>query len=212
MNLSLQNKIIPVSYGAKGTGQAITKLLAAEGAIPVIIGSNEEDNLKTVDEIKSAGGQCAYIVAELTNTDECKNAIDQVMQSFGRIDGLVNNADINGEIESGQNEYVKFVESLYKNLVPYYLLAHYALPALKISKGAIVNIASQTTDSGGKNALAREWSVELLKYSIRVNAVVADNHTTTADEIANMVAFLLSERASHTTGQIIHLDRALANA
>ena len=101
-----------------------------------------------------------------------------------------------------------------------------------------------------RNALTREWAVELLKYGMRVNAVVVaesftplyeswiktfDNPTeklkeitsniplgkrmTTVEEIANMVAFLLSERSSHTTGQLIHvdggyvhLDRALAKA
>ena len=101
--------------------------------------------------------------------------------------------------------------------------------------------------NGGRNALTREWAVELLKYGIRVNAViVAECYTplydkwiktlpnpeetlakiydkiplgkrmTTAEEIADMVVFLLSKRSSHTTGQIIyvdggytHLDRAL---
>jgi L-fucose dehydrogenase len=262
MNLSLQNKIIPVSGGAKGIGHGIVKLLAEEGAIPVIIGRSEEDNIKVVDEIKALNGQCAQVVAELTNPDECKNAIDQIMQSFGKIDGLVNNAGVNDGIGLEHGDYEKFMASLHKNLVHYYLLAHYALPALKISKGAIVNITSKTAETGqggtsayaasngGRNALTREWAVELLKYGIRVNAVVvAESWTplyerwintlpdpqgklkeitakiplgsrmTTTEEIANMVAFLLSERSSHTTGQIIHvdggyvhLDRALVNA
>jgi L-fucose dehydrogenase len=146
--------------------------------------------------------------------------------------------------------------------VHYYLLAHHALPELKKSKGAIVNISSKTAETGqggtsayaaangARNALTREWAVELLKYGIRVNAIVVaecwtplyeswlkslpdpeaklkeivskiplGNRMTTAEEIANMAAFLLSERSSHTTGQLIHvdggyvhLDRALANA
>jgi L-fucose dehydrogenase len=262
MNLGLQNKVIPVSGGAKGIGQGIVKVLAAEGAIPVIIGRNEEDNLRIIDEIKTLNGQCSHVVAELTIPDECKNAIDQIMQSFGRIDGLVNNAGINDGIGLEQGDYEKFIASLHKNLVHYYLLAHYALPALKISKGSIVNITSKTAETGqggtsayaasngGRNALTREWAVELLKYGIRVNAVVVaeswtplykkwinnlpdpeqklkeitskiplENRMTTTEEIANMVVFLLSGRASHTTGQIIHvdggyvhLDRALVNA
>lgn len=141
----------------------------------------------------------------------------------------------------------------------YYLLAHFLLPYLKESKGSIVNITSKTAETGqgntsayaaangGRNALTREWAVELLKYVIRVNAVVVaacftplyhtwiqtfdepqkkldeisskiplGNRMTTAEEIANAVAFLLSESSSHTTGQLIyvdggyvHLDRAL---
>jgi len=150
-------------------------------------------------------------------------------------------------LENG--DYEKFMSSLHKNVVHYYLMAKYALPALKESKGAIVNISSKTAETGqgntsayaasngGRNALTREWAVELLKYGIRVNAVIVaecftplyqtwvntfdnpeeklksitekiplEKRMTTSEEIANMVAFLLSEKSSHTTGQLIHVD------
>jgi L-fucose dehydrogenase len=76
------------------------------------------------------------------------------------------------------------VASLHQNLVHYYLMAQHALPALKASGGAIVNISSKTAETGqgntsayaaangGRNALTREWAVELLKYNLRVNAIV----------------------------------------
>ena len=76
------------------------------------------------------------------------------------------------------------MKSLHNNLVHYYLMAHFALPYLKSSKGAIVNISSKTAETGqgntsayaaangGRNALTREWAVELLKYGIRVNSVI----------------------------------------
>lgn len=262
MNLNLQNKVIVVSGGAKGIGEGIVKLLAAEGAIPFIVGRNEADNLKTADAIKSTGGNCFQTVAELTKPEECKHAIDEVLKAFGKIDGLVNNAGVNDGIGLEHGNYEKFMASLHKNLVHYYLLAHYALPSLKTSKGSIVNISSKTAETGqggtsayaasngGRNALTREWAIELLKYGIRVNAVVVaecwtplyekwintlpnpakklgeitskiplENRMTTTEEIGNMVAFLLSGKSSHTTGQLIHvdggyvhLDRALANA
>jgi len=79
MNLKLENKIIVVSGGAKGIGEGIVKLLADEGAIPVIIGRNEEDNLKTVDSIKATGGKGFQVVAELTDPEECKKAIEKVI-------------------------------------------------------------------------------------------------------------------------------------
>src|SRR5690606_11336817 len=74
--------------------------------------------------------------------------------------------------------------SLHSNLIHYYLIVHHALPALKRSKGSIVNIGSKTAETGqggtsayaasngGRAALTREWAVELLPYSIRVNAVI----------------------------------------
>lgn len=262
MDLHLTDKVILVSGGAKGIGEGIVKVLAAEQAIPVIIGRNKSDNENVVAEIKKNGGRAFQVTAELNNPAECENAIKAVINAFDRIDGIVNNAGVNDGVGLETGNYEKFIESLHKNVVHYYLLVHHALPELKKTKGAIVNITSKTAETGqgntsayaaangGRNALTREWAVELLKYGIRVNAVVVaecftplyekwirtlpnpaeklkeieariplENRMTTAEEIANMVVFLLSEKSSHTTGQLIHvdggyvhLDRALANA
>jgi len=184
MNLNLQEKVIIVSGGAKGIGEGIVKVLAEEGAIPVIIGRNENDNLKTLKEIELTGGKTFQVVAELTKPGECENAVKKVIEKFNRIDGLVNNAGVNDGIGLENGNYEKFIASLHKNLIHYYLLAHYALAELKKTKGSIVNITSKTAETGqgntsayaaangGRNALTREWAVELLKYGIRVNAVV----------------------------------------
>jgi NAD(P)-dependent dehydrogenase (short-subunit alcohol dehydrogenase family) len=251
--------VVIVSGGAKGIGEGIVKVLAAEGAIPFIIGRNEEDNKAAV---AATGGRALQVVAELTKPEECEAAVKAVMARCGRIDGLVNNAGVNDGVGLESGNYQDFMASLHKSLIHYYLLAHHALPALKASKGAIVNISSKTAETGqggtsayaaangGRNALTREWAVELLKYGIRVNAIIVaecytplyerwirtlpdpqtklkeiekkiplGNRMTTAEEIANMTVFLLSQRSSHTTGQLIHvdggyvhLDRALANA
>src|SRR5882762_10423557 len=187
MNLDLQDKVIIVSGGAKGIGEGIVKVLAAEGAIPVIIGRSEEDNLKVVNELN---GKASQVVAELTNPDECESAIKSVIEKYRGIDGLVNNAGVNDGVGLEKGNYEQFMASLHKNLVHYYLLAHFALPELKKSKGAIVNIGSKTAETGqgntsayaaangGRNALTREWAVELLKYGIRVNAIiVAESYT-----------------------------------
>jgi L-fucose dehydrogenase len=253
--------VIIVTGGATGIGEGIVKVLAREGAIPVIVGRNEDDNRKLMNEITTDGRQAFQVVAELTDPAECKKAVEAVIAKFNRIDGVVNNAGVNDGVGLENGNYEKFIESLHKNLVHYYLVVHHALPGLIKSKGSVVNITSKTAETGqgntsayaasngGRNALTREWAVELLKYGIRVNAVVVaecftplyerwiktlpnpeeklkeitskiplGNRMTTAEEIADMVAFLLSDRSSHTTGQIVHvdggyvhLDRALAN-
>jgi NAD(P)-dependent dehydrogenase (short-subunit alcohol dehydrogenase family) len=246
MDLLLKDKIIIVTGGAKGIGEGIVEVLAREGAVPAIVGRNEDDNKEALRKINSNGFQ---VVAELTRPEECKNAVSKIIREFGRIEGLVNNAGVNDGVNLENGSYEAFMASLHKNLVHYYLMAHHALPELKKTKGAIVNIGSKVAETGqggtsayaaangGRNGLTREWAVELLKYGIRVNAViVAESYTplyekwvrtlpdpekklreinekiplgnrmTTAEEIANMVAFLLSERSSHTTGQLIHVD------
>lgn len=262
MDLQLQGKVIIVSGGAKGIGEGIARVLAREGAIVAIVGRSEADNQRTMAAIAEAGGQAWQVVAELAAPAACAQAVAAVVAQFGRVDGLVNNAGLNDGVSLEHGDYEQFMLSLHRNLVHYYLLAHHALPELKKSRGAIVNITSKTAETGqgntsayaaangGRNALTREWAVELLKYGIRVNAVVVaecwtpqyeswiqtlpnpeeklreitshiplENRMTTAEEIANTTAFLLSARSSHTTGQImhvdggyVHLDRALANA
>ena len=262
MDLLLKDKIIIVTGGAKGIGEGIVKVLAAEGAIPVIVGRSEADNKRVVTEVESAGGKVFQVEAELTQPEASEKAVKAVLQKFGKIHGLVNNAGVNDGVGLEKGNYENFMASLHKNVVHYYLMAHHALPALKETKGSIVNIGSKTAETGqggtsayaaangGRNALTREWAVELLKYNIRVNAIIvaecwtplyekwiktlpnpkeklADieskiplgSRMTTAEEIANTTAFLLSERSSHTTGQLIHvdggyvhLDRALVNA
>jgi len=184
MDLGLKDKIIIVTGGAKGIGEGISRKLAQENAFPVIIGRNEEDNIKLSSSIKDAGGSVDFITAELTQPDECKKAVDAVISKYKKIDGLINNAGVNDGVGLENGNYENFMQSLHKNLVHYYLMAQYSLPYLKISKGSIVNISSKTAETGqgntsayaaangGRNALTREWAVELLKYSIRVNAVV----------------------------------------
>jgi len=181
MDLQLQGKIIVVSGGAKGIGEGIVRVLAKEGAVPVIVGRNRADNLAT---LAAVGGTGFQVTAELTDPAASEQAIRAVLEKFGRIDGLVNNAGVNDGVGLEHGSYDAFMASLHKNLVHYYLLAHHALPALKKTAGAIVNISSKTAETGqggtsayaaangGRNALTREWAVELLKYGIRVNAIV----------------------------------------
>lgn len=190
MDLNLHDKIIIVTGGAKGIGEAISKTLAAEGAVVVVVGRNEDDNLKTVRSISDAGGKADAIKAELTIPSECKKIVDLVVEKYKRIDGLVNNAGINDGVGLEKGSYENFIASLHRNLVHYYLMAHHALPLLIQSKGSIVNISSKTAETGqgntsayaaangGRNALTREWAVELLKYGIRVNAVIVSESYT----------------------------------
>ncbi len=261
MDLKLKDKVIIITGGAKGIGLGVAEVVANEGAIAVIVGRKQEDNQTAVEKIRQSGGKAFGIEAELNVPEACAVTVQKVIEEFGRIDGLVNNAGVNDGIGLENGNYEDFMQSLHANLVHYYLMAHHALPGLKRSKGSIVNISSKTAETGqghtsayaaangGRNALTREWAVEMLKYDIRVNSIMVaecwtpqyerwiqtlpnpsdklaeitskiplGNRMTTAEEIGNTAAFLLSARSSHTTGQIlyvdggyVHLDRALAN-
>ena len=249
MDLQLKNKIIIVTGGSKGIGLGITQQLVAEGAIPIIVGRNLKSIQKEIANFKKEKYDVGYVIAELTDPHQCQQAIEKVIKEYGTIDGLVNNAGVNDGIGLENGSYETFVQSLHRNLVHYYLMAHHALPYLKKTKGAIVNIGSKVAETGqgntsgyaaangGRNALTREWAVELLPYSIRVNTVIVaecytplyekwiqsfpnpeaelkkieakiplEKRMTKREEIAAMVVFLLSQRSSHTTGQLLYID------
>jgi len=245
MNLNLQDKKIIVTGGAKGIGKGICKQLAQEGAIPLIIDRDQEAASALIEEM----GKGDYIAIDLTHVDACRSAIEALAKKHGSFDGLVNNAGINDAVGVEKGNVDLFRQSLDKNLLHYYTITQSALPYLIQSKASIVNISSKVAEigqgntsgyaaaNGARNALTREWAVELLKYGIRVNAVVVaecytsmyatwinslpdpsaallkieqkiplDKRMTTIEEIGNMVTFLLSDRSSHTTGQLIHVD------
>ena len=184
MDLHLTDKVFIVTGGAKGIGAAISKSLAAEGAIVVVAGRGKEVNQAMVDEIHAAHGKACYHTVELSNAEACKELIEFTVQKYGRIDGLVNNAGVNDGVDLENGSPERFLESIQKNLSHVYNLSHYALPHLKLTKGTIINIGSKVAETGqghtsgyaaskgGVNALTREWAAELLPYSIRVNTVI----------------------------------------
>jgi L-fucose dehydrogenase len=257
VDLNLKDKIVLVTGGGAGIGGAITLRLAREGAIPVVLGKSPLNDA-FASELRALQPQALFIQLNLTDDTRCRGAVAQTIDTFGHIDGLVNNAGINDGVglDAGR---AAFVASLEHNLVHYYVMAHYCAPHLKASRGSIINVSSKTAvtgqgdtsgycaSKGAQLALTREWAASFANDGVRVNAVIPaevitplyehwiasfddpqaklasitqkiplGHRITTADEIAATTVFLLSDQASHTTGQWIfvdggytHLDRAL---
>lgn len=182
MDLQLKDKVILVTGGAKGIGAAICRAAAREGAIPAIVDRDETAGRKLHAELGEERAQ--FVAADLRAREKCHEAVEKTLEFFGHIDGLVNNAGVNDGVGLEHGTPEKFLESLERNLLHYYNVAHYALSALRKTSGAIVNIASKVALTGQGNTsgyaaakggilgLTREWAAELLPYGIRVNAVV----------------------------------------
>ena len=184
MDLGLKDKLIVVTGGGAGIGQGISRACLAEGARVVVLARHSQNTDEFLTEMKAAKAACEFVEAHLEDMDRCRTAIAEIEQKYGDIYGLVNNAGINDAVGLASGNVERFVESLQKNLLHYYALAHYALGSLKRTKGAIVNISSKVAMTGQGNtsgyaaskgaqlALTREWAAELLSDGIRVNAVL----------------------------------------
>jgi L-fucose dehydrogenase len=184
MDLELKDKVILVTGGAQGIGEAIVRACAREGAIPVIVDRDAEAGRNLQAELNQKGLASDRITVDLSAAESCAGVVEHVVGKFGRIDALVNNAGCNDKVGLEQGSPAEFVASLERNLLHYYNLAHYSLPHLKRSRGSIVNIGSKTAVTGQSQtsgyaaskgaimALTREWAAELLPYGIRANTVI----------------------------------------
>ncbi len=184
MELDIREKVMVVTGGGKGIGEAIVRKLAEEGAIPVVVDMDGDNGNRVIKELAKKELKAHLIVRKLETAESCHKTAEEVVALTGRIDGLFNNAGINDSTGLENGSPTRFLDSLKSNLHHYYFMAQACLPELKQRKGAIVNISSKTALTGQGNtsgyaaskgaqlALTREWAVELLKYEVRVNAVI----------------------------------------
>ena len=181
MNLDLQGKVAVVTGGSRGIGLGIVQQLLAEGARVVNVNRSPPDAADA--ENPEWASRLLFVHGDLTDVSVCERAVQQTIAAFGRLDILVNNAGVNdgAGLDAGP---AAFVQSLQRNLIHYYAMAHYAAPHLRRSRGCIVNIGSKVCETGqggtsgyaaskgGINGLTREWAVELAPAGVRVNAVL----------------------------------------
>lgn len=183
MDLKLSGKVVIITGGTSGIGEAIAHSFADEGAHLAIVGRDAERGEKVAETLRTKGVKVKFIQAELSNEAACKDVVATTLAEFGAIDVIVNNAGVN-DGASLEKPVSDFVKSLEKNLVHYFAMVHYGLDALKKSKGVVINIGSKVADTGqgstsgyaaskgGIHALTREWAAALRHDGVRVNEVV----------------------------------------
>jgi L-fucose dehydrogenase len=182
MELGLAGKVVIVTGGGAGIGGAISLALATEGAVPVVV-ARRDPSADFLRDLRTLQPRADVVLADLSKDEDCRRAVAEVRERFGRIDGLVNNAGTNDGVGLDAGP-AAFRASLDQNLLHYYTLAHLCLEDLKAAKGAIVNISSKTalTGQGSTSAyvaakaaqlgLTREWAAALAPHGVRVNAVI----------------------------------------
>lgn len=181
MDLGLDGKVALVTGGSRGIGEAILRTFLEEGAKVANVNLPGPEGEALVAEF--GDDRCVFVAADLCDHNACARSVREVVERFGQLDIVVNNAGVNDSagLEAGT---AAFAQSLNRNLHHYYAIVHHAMDELKKSCGSVVNIGSKVafTGQGGTsgyaaakgavNALTREWAVELAPHGVRVNAVL----------------------------------------
>jgi L-fucose dehydrogenase len=183
MNLELRDKVVLISGGASGIGEACARLFAAEGACVAIVDQDAARGHEVIVDLKRGGANALCIRANLVDDAACEHAIAEARRHFGKLDVLVNNAGGNDAVGL-ERPAADFVASLQRNLVHVFGLCHHARELLISARGAVVNVSSKVAVTGqggtsgyaaakgGVNALTREWALALAPQGVRVNCVV----------------------------------------
>lgn len=154
----MKNKVIIITGAAMGLGLAAAKELASRGANLSLVDYNEKNLEKAKKEINNQYPEVKIIivVADVSNEEAVKNYVDETVKSFGRIDGLYNNAGIEGK----QAKLTEYDVAIFKkvidiNLMGVYYGMRYVIPIMKKQKyGRIVNVASVGGILGVLNQIA----------------------------------------------------------
>ncbi|MDR4315289.1 3-ketoacyl-acyl carrier protein reductase [Niallia circulans] len=185
--MELMNKVVIITGAGTGVGRAAAIKLAAEGAKVVInYNKSEKEAHKVVNEIKQNGGIAIAYKANVANEKEVKELVSQTVQTFGSIDGLVNNASITAQIAMDDLDAVTddIWDSLFsvnakgmfyciKAVVPYMKKQHFGAIVNMGSVAGMTGIGSSIPYAATKSAIhtmTKSLAIALAP-SIRVNSI-----------------------------------------
>lgn len=182
--LLLTGKVAVISGGASGIGLGTARKLAEYGARVSILDISDTAGQSGIEEIHKTGGKAIYIHCDVRNPADCEKALQHVMEVFGRIDILFNNAGIAIRKNAVDLEPDEWDLALDVSLKGQYLLTKYAVPyMISNGGGSIINTGSGWSLKGGENAVSycamkggtlnmtRAMAIDFGKYNIRVNTV-----------------------------------------
>ncbi len=182
--MRLEGKVALISGGARGQGAAEAKLFAKEGAAVTVGDLLVEDGKKVEAEINEAGGRALFTKLDVTSEDDWRKAIAATVETFGKLDVLINNAGIYSVAPIEQTEVDEWDAIINVNLKGVFLGTKYAIPEMrKAGGGSIVNISSTAglvgsdrgsaygASKGGVRLLTKLTAVQHAKDGIRANSI-----------------------------------------
>ncbi|MQF80469.1 glucose 1-dehydrogenase [SAR202 cluster bacterium AD-493-K16_JPT_193m] len=142
--MRVAGKVALVTGGARGLGEAQSKLLAKEGAKVAIGDVLPEDGNRVANDINASGGDAFFIHLDVTSEGEWQKAIDETVSRFGKLDILVNNAGVGGRGGLEDMTVEEWDHVMAVNAKGVFLGTKLSMPEMqKSGKASIVNISSQ---------------------------------------------------------------------
>ncbi len=181
--MRLKDKAVIITGGAGGIGSGMARAMAKEGAKVAIVDLNEEQGNAVAAELQKISLDSMFIKADLTERKKLHEIVDTVVEKYGKLDVLVNNAHASRQVNFEDTTQNDMDFSFNTGFYPTFYLMQSAFPHLKESKGSIINFASgaglegqktQTAYAAAKEAIraiskvaANEWG----EYGINVNII-----------------------------------------
>ena len=153
--MRLEGKVAPITGGTSGIGSATAERFAVEGAMVAIIGRNTERGEQVVETIVAKGGEALFVRADVRFADQCRNAVEQTLERFGRIDVLFNNAGVFHPKTIPECTEEEWDETIDSSLKGAFLMSKYVLPSMiRQGSGSIIHTSSGWGILGGNDAAA----------------------------------------------------------
>lgn len=187
MEISLKNKVAWITGGGEGIGRGIALLAAQCGAKVAVTGRDTDPLQSVVAEIERQGGEAMSAPADVSQSDQVQQAVEQIIQRWGRLDFVCANAGTNGtwapvdELTPDQ-----WSSTIAVNLTGTYLTIHHSVPHLRSQGGGSIVIMSSVngtrmfsnegasayaTSKAGQLAFGQMLALELAPSKIRVNVI-----------------------------------------
>lgn len=181
--MKLKDKVAIVTGAAGGIGKGVAEVFCKEGAKVVLVDWNEELGCQTVDEIRRNGGDAIFVKCDVSNEDQVKQVVQKALDTYGRLDVLVNNAGVGTYTSVLDTTSESWDRCMAINLKSQFLFSKYSIPHMQaVGKGAIVNMSSVHSRStvngvapyaaskGAITALTRNMAIDY-GPTIRVNSI-----------------------------------------
>ena len=234
--MSFKGKVVIITGASGGIGSETARLFAESGAnIIVNYNSSPAKAKNTLNIVKDLGVKVIDIKADISNTTEVKNMIDETINNFGKIDVLVNNASKHPPplFNFHNPDWELWKKMVQVNIMGIIVCSHFAFPHLKETNGNIVNVVMDYDPGGLGYVLTKSAGTPLTRglakelAPLRVNAVspgVIETWEMSKEEkedwlktiiikrigqpidIAKAILFLASDEASYITGETLHVD------